>query len=64
MAFQLWSHGLDGKSTGIANVKHAVIWQSGGTLLARTQLSTAAFSIASGNTLTLVTAAGGVFELN
>jgi hypothetical protein len=50
----------------IANVKFAVIWQSSGVadkLLCFSQLSTAAFSITTGNTLTVTPSASGIFEL-
>jgi hypothetical protein len=50
----------------IANVKFAVIRQSSGTpdkLLCFSQLSTAAFSITTGNTLTITPSANGIFEL-
>ncbi len=51
----------------IANVKYAVIWQSSGVadkLVCFSQLSTAQFSITSGNTLTITPSANGIFELN
>ncbi len=51
----------------IANVKYAVIWQSSGVadkLLCYAQLSTAQFTITSGNTLTITPSANGIFELN
>ncbi len=47
----------------ISAVKFAVIWQ-GTLLLCRSQLSTAQFSITSGNTLTITPSANGIFELN
>ncbi len=50
----------------IGPVKFAVIWQSSGVvdkLLCFSQLSTAAFSITTGNTLTVTPSASGVFEL-
>lgn len=51
----------------IANVKFAVIWQSSGVadkLLCFSQLSTAQFTVTSGNTLTITPSANGIFELN
>jgi len=52
----------------IANVKFAVIWSSSGTgsdkLMCFSQLSTAQFTITSGNTLTITPSANGIFELN
>jgi hypothetical protein len=50
----------------ITGVKYAVIWQSSGVadkLLCFSQLSTAAFNITSGNTLTITPSANGIFEL-
>lgn len=56
-------------SGDIANVKYAVIWKvgaSGGArkLLCYSQLSTAQFTVTSGNTLTITPSANGYFELN
>ncbi len=52
----------------ISNVKFAVIWCSSGTgadkLLCYSQLSTAQFTVTSGNTLTITPSANGIFELN
>ncbi len=51
----------------IASIKYAVIWQSSGVadkLLCFSQLSTAQFSVTSGNTLTITPSANGIFELN
>lgn len=53
----------------IANVKFAVIWVTGASagarkILCRSQLSTAQFTVTSGNTLTITPSANGVFELN
>lgn len=51
----------------IANIKFAVIWQSSGVadkLLCFSQLSTAQFTVTSGNTLTITPSANGIFELN
>ena len=48
----------------ITSVKYAVIWQSGGTLLCYSQLSTAQFNVNNGNTLTITPSANGIFELN
>ena len=51
----------------ISGIKFAVIWQSTGVadkLLCFSQLSTAAFSVTSGNTLTITPSASGIFELS
>lgn len=51
----------------ISNVKYAVIWQSSGVadkLVCFCQLSTAQFTVTSGNTLTITPSANGIFELN
>jgi len=50
----------------ISAVKYAVVWQTGGSglLLCYSQLSTAQFSVTSGNTLTITPSANGYFELN
>jgi hypothetical protein len=52
----------------IANIKFAVIWGGLGTqadkLLCFSQLSTAQFTVTSGNTLTITPSANGIFELN
>ena len=53
----------------IANIKFAVIYQTGASagarkLLCYSQLSTAQFTVTIGNTLTLSTPANGIFELN
>lgn len=50
----------------IAGIKFAVIWQVTGVadkLLCFSQLSTAAFSVTTGNTLTVTPSASGIFEL-
>jgi hypothetical protein len=50
----------------ISGVKFAVIWQSSGVidkLLCFSQLSTAAFNITTGNTLTITPSASGIFEM-
>jgi len=53
----------------ITGVKFAVIWASGASAGARklvcySQLSTAAFTVTIGNTLTITPSANGIFELN
>lgn len=53
----------------IANIKYAVIWASGASAGARklvcySQLSTAQFTVTTGNTLTITPSALGIFELN
>ncbi len=53
----------------ISAVKFAVIWKQGAAatdrkLLCYSQLSTAQFSVTSGNTLTVTPSANGIFELN
>lgn len=53
----------------ISNAKFAVIWASGASAGARklvcfSQLSTAQFTITTGNTLTVTPSANGIFELN
>jgi hypothetical protein len=53
----------------IANIKYAVIWMSaaasaGRKLVCYSQLSTAQFTVTTGNTLTLTPSANGIFELN
>lgn len=48
----------------IPNVKYAVIWQTGGLLVCRSQLSTVQFNVTSGNSLTITPSANGIFELN
>lgn len=47
----------------LTNVKYAVIYQSGGKLLCWSRLSSAQFTVASPNTLTILPAAAGVFTL-
>lgn len=47
----------------LTNVKYAVIYQSGGELLCWSRLSSAQFTVASPNTLTILPAATGVFTL-
>lgn len=53
----------------IANAKFAVIWASGASagvrkLLCHSQLSTAQFTITTGNTLTVTPSANGILEIN
>jgi hypothetical protein len=53
----------------IANIRYAVIWTSGASagarkLLCRSALSTAQFTLTTGNTLTITPSANGIFELN
>lgn len=48
----------------IASVKLAAIWASGGQLLCYASLSSGAFDITDGNTLTVTPSANGIFELN
>ena len=48
----------------IANIKFAVIWASGGQLLAFSKLSTSQFTVTDTNTLTITISANGIFELN
>ncbi len=53
----------------ISNVKFAVVWASGASagarkLLCYSQLSTAQFTVTTGNTLTITPSANGIFELN
>ena len=48
----------------IANVKYAVLRSSAGNLLAVSTLSTAQFTVTSGNAMTLTPSANGIFELN
>lgn len=53
----------------IANIKFAVIWITGASagarkLLVRSQLSTAQFTLTTGNRLTITPSANGIFELN
>ena len=53
----------------IANVKFAVVWISGASaggrkLVCRSQLSTAQFTVTTGNRLTITPSANGIFELN
>ena len=51
----------------ITGIKYAVIWGNSGTqadkLLCYSQLSTAAFNVTAGNTLTITPSAAGIFEL-
>ena len=47
----------------ITSIKFAVIYVSGGKAVAWSALSTAIFSVTSGNTLTVQIAAGGIFQL-
>lgn len=48
----------------ISAIKYAVIRNSAGNLVCRSQLSTAQFSVTTGNTLTITPSANGIFELN
>jgi hypothetical protein len=53
----------------IPNVRYAVIWATGASallrhLMAYSALSTAQFTVGTGNTLTVTPSANGVFELN
>ena len=48
----------------ISNIKYAVIWLSGGALVAYSQLSTSEFDVTTGNSLTITPSANGIFELN
>ena len=48
----------------ISAIKYAVLRNSAGKLVARSQLSTAQFSVTTGNTLTITPSANGIFELN
>lgn len=48
----------------IPSVRYAVIWASGGNLVCYSALSTAQFTVGSGDTLTVTPSANGVFELN
>lgn len=48
----------------ISAIKYAVIRNSAGKLVCRSQLSTAQFSVTTGNTLTITPSANGIFELN
>lgn len=47
----------------LTNVKYAVIYQSGGKLLCWSRLSSAAFTVVSPNTLTVLPSGTGVFTL-
>lgn len=53
----------------IPNIRYAVIWIEGASagsrkLLCRSALSTAQFTLTTGNTLTITPSANGIFELN
>jgi len=53
----------------ISAIKYAVLWVAGASvgaqkLICYSQLSTAAFAVTTGNTLTITPSANGVFELN
>lgn len=48
----------------ISNIKYAVLRNSAGNLVARSQLSTSQFDVTTGNTLTITPSANGIFELN
>jgi len=48
----------------LSNVQYAVIWVSGGDVLCWSKLSTSAFDVTDGNTLTITPSANGIFELN
>jgi len=47
----------------IANIKYAVIYQSGGKLVCFSRLTTSQFTLAQDNTLTVTPSASGIFEL-
>lgn len=65
MKFTYSTVGLTFTASGasLTNIKYAVIYQSGGKLLCFCQLSSAQFTVASPNTLTVLPAATGVFTL-
>jgi hypothetical protein len=65
MKFTYSTIGLTFTASGapLTNIKYAVIYQSGGKLLCFCQLSSAQFTVASPNTLTVLPAASGVFTL-
>jgi len=65
MKFTYSTVGLTFTASGapLTNVKYAVIYNSAGKLLCFCQLSSAQFSVASPNTLTVLPAASGVFTL-
>ena len=65
MKFTYSTIGLTFTASGasLTNVKYAVIYQSGGELLCWSRLSSAQFTVASPNTLTILPAATGVFTL-
>jgi hypothetical protein len=65
MKFTYSTVGLTFTASGSAlnNIRYAVIYQSGGKLLCFCQLSSAQFTVASPNTLTVLPAATGVFTL-
>lgn len=53
----------------IPNIRYAVVWKTGASagarkLLAQAALTTAQFTLGSGNTLTIAASANGMFELN
>ena len=47
----------------IANIKYAVVYQSGGKLVCFSKLTTSQFTLAEDNTLTVTPSASGIFEL-
>jgi hypothetical protein len=65
MKFTYSTVGLTFTASGssLSDIKYAVIYQSGGKLLCFCQLSSAQFTVASPNTLTVLPAATGVFTL-
>ena len=65
MKFTYSTAGLTFTASGssLADIKYAVIYQSGGKLLCFCQLSSTQFTVASPNTLTVLPAATGVFTL-
>jgi len=65
MKFTYSTVGLTFTASGssLADIKYAVIYQSGGKLLCFCQLSSTQFTVASPNTLTVLPAATGVFTL-
>jgi len=47
----------------IADIKYAVVYQSGGKLVCFSKLTTSQFTLAEDNTLTVTPSASGIFEL-
>jgi hypothetical protein len=48
----------------LTSIQGAVIFASGGQLVAYSSLSSSAFAVSTGNTLTITPSANGIFELN